>query len=175
MIVYFAYGSNMLTDRLRERVEAAKLGVAHIAGRKLTFHKPSIRKDGARTGKCDIPIQTDPNSIVYGVLFQMTEKQFDELNEYEKGYSTIELSVHSYDLGVAKAIAHVADTTDATLIPYDWYRDLVLEGAREHKLPEYYVREQIQNVRAEDSTGSTYKDAKAAKALLKRVRERRAI
>ena len=49
-------------------------------------------------------------------------------------------------------IAHVADSTDATLIPYDWYRDLVLEGAFPHGIPDCYMREYIQSVHVEDTS-----------------------
>lgn len=46
----FAYGSNMLTDRLRERVPSARpVAVARLAGHSLRWHKVSI--DGS--GKCD--------------------------------------------------------------------------------------------------------------------------
>jgi len=174
VIIYFAYGSNMLTERITGRAkDAKKLGVAHITGRRLTFHKIGTRRNGSTTGKCDICIDADPKAIVYGVLYQIPKAQFDDLNTYEKGYSSIKLVVHSPELGVVSAVAHVADRTDATLIPYDWYHGLVLEGAREHKLPDYYIREHVQNVPVEDTTGSTYKDAKEAKALLQRLRDTR--
>ena len=174
MIIYFAYGSNMLTDRIRARAkDAGTLGIAHVTGRRLTFHKIGNRKNGLTTGKCDICVDADPKAIVHGVLYEIPKAQFDDLNSQEKGYSSVELWVHSSNLGVIKAIAHVADNTDATLVPYDWYHELVLEGAREHKLPEYYIHDHIQNVPTEDTTGSTYKDAKEAKALLQRIRNAR--
>jgi len=174
MITYFAYGSNMLTERIKVRAKDAKpLGMAHVAGRRLTFHKIGTRKDGSKNGKCDICIDPAPKAIVYGVLFEIPEPQFDDLNTYEKGYSSIELVVHSPHLGAVTAVVHLADTTEATLIPYDWYRDLVLEGALQHGIPEPYIREYIQSVRVEDTTGSTYKDAKDAKALLERLRNAR--
>jgi len=31
-----------------------------------------------------------------------------------------------------------------------------MEGAREHKLPNYYIRDYIQNVPVEDTTGSCF-------------------
>lgn len=174
MITYFAYGSNMLTERIKVRASGSTpLSIAHVAGRRLTFYKIGTRKNDSKNGKCDICIDPDPNAIVYGVLFEIPESQFDELNTYEKGYSSIELVVHSPTLGAVTAIAHVADTTDATLIPYDWYRDLVLEGALQHGIPEPYIRAHIQSVRVEDTKGSTYKDAIEAKALVESIRNAR--
>ena len=48
---YFAYSSNMLTDRLRERVPSATaIGIGQLAGHSLRWDKRSER-DGS--GKCD--------------------------------------------------------------------------------------------------------------------------
>jgi gamma-glutamylcyclotransferase len=164
----------MLTERIKARArDANPLGIAHIAGRRLTFHKIGTRRDGSRNGKCDICIDPDPKAIVYGVLFEIPESQFDELNTFEKGYSSVELSVDSTRLGAVNAVAHLADKTDSTLIPYDWYRDLVLEGALQHAIPKPYIRDYIQSVRVEDTRGSTYGDAKEAKALVERIRNAR--
>src|SRR5260370_42455179 len=161
MITYFAYGSNMLAERIKVRARDAKpLSIADVAGRRLTFHKIGTMKDGSKNGKCDICIDADPKAIVYGVLFEIPEPQFTRLNTYEKGYSSIELVVHSPRLGAVSAVAHLADTTDATLIPYDWYRDLVLEGALQHGILEPYIREYIHSVRLEHTRVSTYNDAK---------------
>jgi cation transport regulator ChaC len=121
MIIYFAYGSNMLTERLKARAkDANELGIAHASGWRLTFHKVSTRKNGSRSGKCDIRTDHDPKAIVYGVLYEIPEEQFYNLNECEKDYSSYEIIVHSPKLGVVMAVAHVADNTDATLAPYDW-------------------------------------------------------
>ena len=49
-MLYFAYGSNMLTARLRERMPSCKpLGIAKLPGHALRFHKRS--KD--QSGKCN--------------------------------------------------------------------------------------------------------------------------
>jgi hypothetical protein len=38
------------------------------------------------------------------------------------------------------ALTYYATSIDPGIRPYDWYRDLVIAGAREHGLPEEYVR-----------------------------------
>jgi len=174
VITYFAYGSNMLTERIKARaIDANPLSIAHITGRRLTFHEIATRKNGSRTGKCDICIDPDPKAVVYGVLFEIPESQFDDLNTFEKGYSLVDLVVHSPRLGAVTAVADLADRTDAALISYDWYRDLVLEGALQHAIPRPYIRDYIQSVRVEDTRGSTYRDAREAKALMERIRNAR--
>ena len=50
-LLYFAYGSNMSSVRLRARVNSAQpLGVARLPGHRLRWHMHSL--DGS--GKCDI-------------------------------------------------------------------------------------------------------------------------
>lgn len=137
---YFAYGSNMLTKRLTDRVSGAtKIAVARVIRRRLAFHKRST--DGS--GKCDIPAIDDLSSIVYGVLFNIPKDQFVELDRHEGvGYGYIrrkvEVVVGSRSLSAQTYLA-TEDAIDAGLVPYDWYHRLVLEGAREHGLPRGYI------------------------------------
>jgi hypothetical protein len=39
-----------------------------------------------------------------------------------------------------EVVAYYATTVDPNIRPYDWYRELVIAGAREHKLPPAYIR-----------------------------------
>lgn len=48
-VKYFAYGSNMCSGRLSERVSCTFVAVARLAGHQLRFHK--VSKDGS--SKCD--------------------------------------------------------------------------------------------------------------------------
>lgn len=169
MITYFAYGSNMLTERITVRArDAKKVGIGYVCGRKLTFHKVGTRKNGSKTGKCNICSDDDPKAIVYGVLYEIPDDQFNELNTYEKGYSIAKVVVQSAAAGEITAVAHVADSTDLTLIPYDWYHGLVLAGARQHDLPTSYIQDFIAHIPVEQ-TDSMYKDAREAKTLLLRI------
>ncbi len=43
--------------------------------------------------------------------------------------------------GCTDAMAYVADKTNPRLLPYDCYKEFVLRGAIEHKLPAAYVRQ----------------------------------
>lgn len=66
--IYFAYGSNMSTRRLRERTPSAKpLGRARCK-HQLIFHK--IGRDGS--AKCDIYESGRACDIVCGVLFEIS-------------------------------------------------------------------------------------------------------
>ena len=64
----FAYGSNMFTARLRERVpSAAAIGIGHLPRCILKWHKPG--RDGS--GKCDIERTAANERAVWGVIFEL--------------------------------------------------------------------------------------------------------
>lgn len=137
---YFAYGSNLLSARLRGRTpSAAAIGVATLSGYALRWHKRS--RDGS--GKCDAFRTGASDDAVVGVLFELTAADGAELDRIEGigfGYGVRDVSVA---LGAerSRAFTYVArpDAIDASLAPYDWYKELVVAGAREHALPGEYL------------------------------------
>lgn len=134
----FAYGSNMLTARLRERVFSARpVGTACLPGYSLRWHKVSV--DGS--GKCDVEEDPTPGACVWGVVFAIESAQKDLLDRAEglgNGYGERDVSIM---LGSATltAQAYIATRKDSAYLPYDWYKALVVAGAREHALPPDYL------------------------------------
>ncbi len=138
--LYFAYGSNMFTHRLRARVPSAKaVGTGYIRKHRLCWHKRGW-KDGS--GKCDISFTGDRDHRVYGVLFTMSfsgKAKLDRAEGLGNGYDekTVEVITPS---GAVLAGTYYATAVDPQLHPYTWYKRYVIEGAREHGLPETWVR-----------------------------------
>lgn len=140
---YFAYGSNMLEERLTNRVpDATFLTIAAIRGYKLYFHKRS--DDGS--GKCSIVRTDSREDMVYGVVFEVPDNQLEALDKAEgvgHGYR------HNYKIPIRLAdgtklpmLTYVATGLkfiDDSLIPYVWYHALVIAGAEQHNLPEDYI------------------------------------
>ena len=146
--LYFSYGSNMLTVRLRERTQSAvPVRTGQITRRRLTFNKVST--DGS--GKCDIE-QTDKDTdLVYGIIYRISVEDKQALEKAEgvgKGYdeSTIEVATSE---GTERAITYIATSKDPSLNPYHWYKALVVCGALEHGLPAYYV-DWIRTIRSKE-------------------------
>jgi hypothetical protein len=139
-MIYFGYGSNMLTRRLRARVPSADpIGTGQLPGYRLHFHKRS--RDGS--GKCNIVPETEETAGVHGVLFDLSRDDVDALDEAEqrgRGYErqTVQIRGSSSPVDAFAYVAQPAYVDDA-LLPYDWYRALVLAGAREHDLPPAYI------------------------------------
>lgn len=143
---YFAYGSNMLEERLQapNRVPDAKfLSTASVRGYELLFHK---RSDD-RSGKCNMVKTGSEEDTVHGVVFEVPDNQLETLNRAEglgHGYN------HNYNIPIRLAdgtkmnmLAYVADPSaiDDALTPYEWYRKLVVAGAEQHRLPEHYIND----------------------------------
>lgn len=135
--LYFAYGSNMLTERLRARcLSARQVDVGYMQNHALNFSKISNDKSGKAT-----PIPKD-GSKLYGVLFNIDTGELEKLDRAEgagNGYKRVSESVQiGSQEARAEAVTYVATKMDANLKPYDWYRNLVLAGAIQHGLPEQH-------------------------------------
>ena len=140
IIKYFAYGSNLLPLRLRQRVASSKaLGHTSLSGYQLRFHKKG--QDGS--GKCNVLYTGEAQHRVFGVVYEMRADERDLLDAAEnlgKGYELVHHQVqvqadnHQVFLYVAPP-----DYIDDSLLPYSWYRDLVVQGARTHGLPGDYI------------------------------------
>lgn len=137
---YFAYGSNMLTRRLRARDRAPSahvIGIGHVEGRRLTFNK--LGRDGS--GKCDLEASSDTADLVHGVVFRLASSERAALDKIEglgKGYDEQSIRVVTAG-GVLNASTYVATRKAPALRPFHWYKAFVVAGALEHGLPGAYV------------------------------------
>lgn len=140
-MLYFAYGSNMCLRRLRSRVPSSEFyAVASLKGYTLKFHKKST--DGS--GKCNAFQTNNSEDRVVGVIFEISKAEKSCLDNAEgvgKGYTEQMVELESSN-GVIKAYMYIAnsDAINDTLIPYTWYKDFVVEGARQYQLPVEYIR-----------------------------------
>ena len=128
--LYFAYGSNLCADRMRERAPSARArGAAYARGFELRLDKCG----GDGTAKANL--HTAPRGQVWGVLYALDREDWPRLDDCERGYARIEIEVLS-----ASGLSAVAQTyrsdllTDAAAAA--WYKQLIVDGARAHGLPE---------------------------------------
>jgi gamma-glutamylcyclotransferase (GGCT)/AIG2-like uncharacterized protein YtfP len=139
--LYFSYGSNMSSRRLRARVpSASRVGTGILRQHELRFHKLSS-VDGS--AKCDAMRTERSGSKVYGVLYRIAAEDRATLDRIEGlglGYEHETVTIEVDDGGEQQAFCYFATAIDPCLKPFDWYREHVLHGARENALPEAYVR-----------------------------------
>ena len=133
-VLNFAYGSNLLTRRLRERAPSARrVCIACLPGHELRWHK--LGRDGS--GKCDAYATGDEADLLWGVVYRLAlhDKQaLDRAEGLGNGYQQKLVQLHA-GTRVVEAMVYIATRTAPDLAPYDWYKAFVSHGAVEHQLP----------------------------------------
>ena len=144
-VLVFAYGSNLCLERIGARISEVRVVVTgRVDGFRLAFHKRS--RDGS--GKADAFFTGDPSDCVWGAVYALLADDKEKLDRFEGlGVDYLERAVSVRTLNKSRAsidaVAYIAskEKIDKTSKPYDWYHDFVRRGARQHGLPEEYVRE----------------------------------
>jgi gamma-glutamylcyclotransferase (GGCT)/AIG2-like uncharacterized protein YtfP len=145
-VYYFAYGSNLHPHRLQRRIPSAQLlGTTTLTGYELTFSKRG--QDFSGKGHIQPAAQ---HSRVYGAVYQLAAEHTADLDRFEgAGYdqSTFDLAIggESYS---CFAYVGVSSHLDNNLLPFHWYKSLILLGAAFHGFPAHY----IQNIHNTPST-----------------------
>ncbi len=138
-VPYFAYGSNLLTQRLTARCPSARVvGRGVVAGYRFGFFKHSHR-DGS--GKA--ALLAEAGAVTHGVVFELAATEMDVLDRFEGvglGYDrTDAVNVRLEDGSERSCTTYLASDPRDGLRPFDWYLALVLAGAAEHGLHRAHV------------------------------------
>lgn len=143
----FCYGSNMSSKRLKteDRCPGAKfLCTAFIEQYVFKFNKKSTL--GIGSGKGNIIFTGNSADIVWGIIFEIPEKEEKALDEAEGlgkgGYEKQSITVKNKneDIDVIVYIAINSDYVDDTEKPFDWYKNHCIKGAIEFDLSTDYVK-----------------------------------
>ena len=136
---YFAYGSNMLTARLRaltmsvggaardRNAGRARAGVSEGIRRWLR----QVRHPGWEAGGCRSRRRLSDCVRVSGNSSTKPRGSARDTTSLKWKIATSQ--------GTIPCVTYVATRINDGLRPYDWYRNLVLAGALEHGLPDAYV------------------------------------
>jgi hypothetical protein len=161
----FAFGSNMCSGRFRAYGVSPE-GAGHAAvlpGHRLLFNKKSTDD---KSGKANVAPHV--GSDVWGVVYTIPDGDLEKLDKGEGGYSRVRLTVRLRDNTNTDAWVYIAKkaTDDLELRPYIWYKRFLVEGAREHSIPEDYI-EELERITAVQDTNlerDRHKRALACKA-----------
>jgi gamma-glutamylcyclotransferase len=137
-IIIFAYGSNMCSGRFRDySVTPEQLArPAVLVDYRLRINKPS------RDMSAKANIEPHTGDKVWGVLYSIPDTQLASVDRGEgNGYSRKQLTVQTPDGKTTPAWVYIAQnpSSDPALLPYEWYKRFIVEGAREHGLPFTYI------------------------------------
>lgn len=132
---YAAYGSNLHPLRLGKRLSSAQLITTALLPRwSLHFHK----RGNDKSAKCSI---LAGGSGLHCAVFEISAEDklvLDRIEGVGFGYSEIMLSIPA----VGDCASYIAEEShiDDSLLPYDWYHELVLLGAHAHGFPGDYLK-----------------------------------
>ena len=137
MLNYFAFGSNMSAQRMRERLgwSPSRSGVI-LPDYEMIFNKHS--NDG---GKANIMYSS--GNLVEGILYSVNEEDLLILDKYEgvatKQYKRHEIEVQNNNKNSISAVAYKALNTGKASAPTEEYLNYILKG-KEFLSPGYYTK-----------------------------------
>jgi len=127
---YFAYGSNMNPDRVRQRkmsFESAESG--HLFDYSLRFNKRSAKYPGAASANVMLSAQGVTEGVVYRLVEPVQIEMMDPYEGYPVLYNRIALPIVT-GAGVVDAWVYTANEAHITegLSPARWYLNHLLAG-----------------------------------------------
>ena len=137
---YFAYGSNLWVDQMVRRTGPIRQGcdrprIVQLPGYRLAFNMQ---------GDCGQVFANivQPGEGVLGVIYRCGLEALAILDEYESGYERRRVTVVDDRNEELEAVAYVAmpGNVAAARTPDTEYLQRVVRGARQHGLPEAYIR-----------------------------------
>lgn len=142
--LYFAYGSNLLTDRIRiNNPSALKITTGILKDYRLDFNLYGHLWRGAAA-----TVIPERLSHVWGVIWEIENSDMENLDKQECGYDPITVVVDTAD---GRKLECRSYQVNAPLVddrrPSLVYKNVILKGAMEHHLPETYIQQlrQIQD------------------------------
>lgn len=138
-MLYFAYGSNMSLARLRARTPSAeRLGRYTLSGHQLRFHQHG----GDGSAKCDAFYTGDEAHAVIGALYRLSPDEKPALDVAEGLGIDYQIKTVIVTDGARcqQAYTYCALRLNPGLLPFNWYVNHVLVGAREIQVPDGYLR-----------------------------------
>ncbi len=136
---YVAYGEHLHPIQLLDEIESTRfVGTSELIGWTLRFN--AVGAD--RSGKCTLePSAASVHVAVYEIAAP-------DVRVLEKLIGSAHQPMQ-VDLGAqGQGVTYVAPRSGRDVAPFDWYRELVLMGARYHRFPQTYL-DRIENQRTQ--------------------------
>lgn len=139
---YFAYGSNMSLAQMQQRCLNPKvIGIARLPGYRVEFYGYSAIWDGAQE-----TVVADPNSEVWGVLYELQFFDREQLDMYVDArfdgtgqYFHYPLDVIDSEQRAIDAVIYKKDKGGEETSPSTEYLNFIIQSAKEQGLPAGYI------------------------------------
>jgi hypothetical protein len=147
MTFYFAYGSNLCTAQMAERCPSGQIVArAMLADHALVFPRRSERRSCGVAG-----IASCPGRVVWGAVYRLTADDIARLDRSEGHVPARDPAANAYNKravavlrdgvgdDIIRAFTYIAVPMPGRHIPSAEYREAMIRGAREHRLPPEYT------------------------------------
>lgn len=140
---YFAYGVNMLTPKMLSIVTFAQsVGIAELSGYRFEFNKKSHKDE---SGHANIVATQNPKDKVYGVVYEFSDSNKEALELAENvpyGYhaQAVQVVCQRQRMEVITYLADNVQFLKEGLLPFSWYKAMIVKGAKDHELPKSYIQ-----------------------------------
>ena len=143
---YFAYGSNLLNARLKNRCASAKpVGIASVQGFDINYGMVAKDKHGG-SGKMAMFATDNGADEVFGVVYELDMADAPVLDGFEglgRKYFMNYTRAADFDVKLTtgeklQTVTYLVDPHDEPPLPYHWYWALCLSGAIENNLPKHH-------------------------------------
>lgn len=135
---YFAFGANMASKVLvrRRGIEPLASRAAMVEGYGLRFALRGLPLFEPAFAS----LVEAPGEVTHGVLHTLRRADLLRLDRIEGSYDRVDVSAHTHE-GVVEATAYMARRISPERTPSRRYLGLLVEGAREHGLPDAWVEQ----------------------------------
>ncbi|KAK6021675.1 hypothetical protein OSTOST_12649 [Ostertagia ostertagi] len=148
---YFAYGSNLLKERIRVQIKRADMSATELLKiLKLNCVAVSlVSRGGARPGICNDHRETCEQRIipttkgffqVHGCVWRVPDEFAGELDLQESGYHRLNVPIQCADAIIECRTYQYSNINASPAPPSPHYKTVIVAGAIEHSLPESYVK-----------------------------------
>ena len=141
---YFAFGSNMSEQQMKERCGENNynfITIGLLKNYKFVYDGHSVKRNGAVAN-----VVKDNNNYVWGVIYKINQKALNILDKHEgyknKVYDRDVLIIRGNDNKIFKAYTYYR-TGKEVGTPSEEYKETVKLGAEEHEIPEDYIKKYI--------------------------------
>jgi len=139
---YFAYGSNLSVDQKELRTGGIRQAIrSHLPGFRFAFNKRGSN------GEVYANLLPEPGQLVWGVIYlcnRATLREMARVDRHPGGhYERLTVQVLTEEGEQVQAVTHVAGDKFVCPegIPNNDYLARIVSGARQHRLPEDYIRQ----------------------------------
>ena len=138
--LYFAFGSNMLEERMRNRCPSAltikEIGL--VANYRLVFNRKGDYENGGVAS-----IVSESGVSVYGAIYAISKDEMESLDKIESpngdAYFRKEIEVETIYNQTLSCFTYVAYPQGQNFFPTKKYLNWIIEGAENIGLPESYI------------------------------------